>query len=879
MGWSVAGAGDVNGDGYADVIVGSRLYDNGQDAEGAAFLYFGGAGAFNTTADAQLEPNQADAEMGYSVAGAGDVNGDGYADVIVGAYQYDNGQTNEGAALLYFGGAGAFNTTADAQLESNQADALMGTSVAGAGDVNGDGYADVIVGAELYDNGQDDEGAAFLYFGGAGAFNQTPDAQFESNQAEALMGISVAGAGDVNGDGYADVIVGAYGYDNGQTAEGAAFFYFGGAGAFNTTADAQLEPNRVGALLGVSVAGAGDVNGDGYADLIIGAYFYSNEQTFEGAAYLYFGGAGAFNTSADAQLESNQANAEMGWSVAGAGDVNGDGYADVIVGARRYDNGQDAEGAAFLYFGGAGAFNTTADAQLESNQADAQMGFSVAGAGDVNGDGYADVIVGAIFYDNGQTDEGAAYLYFGGAGDFNQTPDAQLESNQADAWLGFSVAGAGDVNGDGYADVIVGAIFYDNGQADEGAALLYFGGAGAFNTTADAQLESNQANAEMGTSVAGAGDVNGDGYADLIVGANWYDNGQTDEGAAFLYFGGAGAFNTTADAQLESNQTGAFMGFSVAGAGDVNGDGYADVIAGAIFYDNSPTDEGAAFLYFGGAGAFNTTADAQLESNQADARMGVSVAGAGDVNGDGYADVIVGADLYDSGQTFEGAAFLYFGGAGAFDATADAQLESNQTGAVMGFSVAGAGDVNGDGYADVIVGAAGYGNGQNGEGAAFLYFGTANGRLVQAGQYRGGGASPVQPWGLTQQSDGFTVKLNATSPRGRERARLQLEACPNGAAFGSLLCDRYTAASWTELGANPQGSTLALSASGLTVDRLYHWRARVQYAPLSITAAGIVAPPNPMAGPWRRLQANADVADIRTSNIPPPEIIFANGFE
>jgi hypothetical protein len=321
------------------------------------------------------------------------------------------------------------------------------------------------------------------------------------------------------------------------------------------------------------------------------------------------------------------------------------------------------------------------------------------------------------------------------------------------------------------------------------------------------------------------------------------------------------------------------MGTSVAGAGDVNGDGYADVIVGAIFYDNSPTDEGAAFLYFGGAGAFNTTADAQLESNQADSRMGVSVAGAGDVNGDGYADVIVGADLYDSGQTFEGAAFLYFGSDGAFNTTADAQLESNQVGAVMGFSVAGAGDVNGDGYADVIVGATGYNNGQNGEGAAFLYFGTANGRLVQAGQYRGGGASPVQPWGLTQQSDGFTVKLNATSPRGRERARLQLEACPNGVPFGSLLCDRYTAASWTELGANPQGSTLALSASGLTVNRLYHWRARVQYAPLSITAAGIVAPPNPMAGPWRRLQANADVADIRTSNIPPPEIIFANGFE
>ena len=103
----------------------------------------------NGTADARIESNQADAQLGYSVAGAGDVNGDGFADVIVGAQQYDLGQLNEGAAFIYFGSAGAFNVTADAQLESNQEGAQLGTSVAGGGDVNGDGFADVLVGAPL----------------------------------------------------------------------------------------------------------------------------------------------------------------------------------------------------------------------------------------------------------------------------------------------------------------------------------------------------------------------------------------------------------------------------------------------------------------------------------------------------------------------------------------------------------------------------------------------------------------------------------------------------------------------------------------------------------------------------------------------------------
>src|SRR5262245_24423010 len=766
LGGSVACAGDVNGDGYDDVIVGAELYDNGQTDEGAAWVFLGGPGGIADgnplTAPTQLEANQAASLFGGAVAGAGDVNGDGYADVIVGAETYNDIQSDEGAAWVFYGGPSGIASgnplTAPTQLESNQISALFGGSVAGAGDVNGDGYADVIVGAIQYDDPTFNEGGAFVFLGAAGGMPDgnptTALARIESNQSGATLGV-VAGAGDVNGDGYADVIVGADIYDNGQTDEGAAWVFLGGAAGIAAANPAsagvgQLEADQAGALRGVSVAGAGDVNGDGYADVIVGASSYDAGQTDEGAAFVFLGSAAgipdASAAAASAQLESNQAGALFGASVAGAGDVNGDGYADVIVGSEAYDAGQTDEGAAFVFLGSiAGIPDATAaaaSAQLESDQAGALLGRSVAGAGDVNGDGYADVIVGASSYDAGQTDEGAAFVFQGSAaGIADATPAsagvAQLEADQAGALLGVSVAGAGDVNGDGYADVIVGASSYDAGQTDEGAAFVFLGSAAgipdASAAAASAQLESNQAGALFGASVAGAGDVNGDGYADVIVGSEAYDAGQTDEGAAFVFLGSiAGipdATAATASAQLESDQAGALLGRSVAGAGDVNGDGYADVIVGASSYDAGQTDEGAAFVFRGSAAGIPDATPAsagvgQLEADQAGALLGVSVAGAGDVNGDGYADVIVGASSYDAGQTDEGAAFVFLGSAAgipdASAAAASAQLESNQAGALFGASVAGAGDVNGDGYADVIVGSEAYDAGQTDEGAAFV---------------------------------------------------------------------------------------------------------------------------------------------------------------
>jgi len=301
----------------------------------------------------------------------------------------------------------------------------------------------------------------------------------------------------------------------------------------------------------------------------------------------------------------------------------------------------------------------------------------------------------------------------------------------------------------------------------------------------------------------------------------------------------------------------------------VNGDGYADVIAGAAEYIAGEGSEGAAFVFLGSAagivGSDPGTADAQLESNPAGGRLGWSVAGAGDVNGDGYADVIVGAPFYDAGEADEGAAFVFLGSAGGIvgsdPSTAYAQLESNQMDADFGFSVAGAGDVNGDGTADVIVGARYYEAGQALEGAAFVFLGNGDGdgRPVRAQQLRGDGSGiPVEPWGHAHHLAAFQVALDATHPGGRGGVKLEVEACPEGVPFGHASCTHKVGTLWVDSTASPGGVRLVETVSGLTTDTLYRWRARVLHAPL----ISKTPPPSPAHGPWRRVQAQAVEADI-----------------
>ncbi|MFN0244821.1 MAG: integrin alpha [Planctomycetota bacterium] len=727
FGSTVAAAGDVNGDGFSDVIVGAYSYDNGQADEGRAFVYLGSSSGLAASAAWTAESDQAGAGFGLSVGTAGDVNGDGFSDVIVGAFGYDNGQTDEGRAFVYLGSASGLAASAAWTAESDQVSAQFGAPIGTAGDVNGDGYSDVLVSASTYDNGQTDEGRAYVYLGSASGLAASASWTAESNQAGALYSAGAGASGDVNGDGFGDVIVGAYRYDNGQSDEGRAFVYLGSASGLAASAAWTAESDQVGAQLGSNVRAAGDVNGDGYADVIVGALDFDNGQTDEGRALVYLGSAAGLATSAAWTAESNQAGARFGQSVSTAGDVNGDGFSDVIVGAHMYDNGQTDEGRAFVYLGSATGLATTAVWTADSNQAFANFGSWTGTAGDVNGDGYSDVIVGAPLFDNNEFDEGRAYVYLGSSSGLASTHAWVIESNQADARLGYSVASAGDVNGDGFSDVIVGAPRYDNDQPGEGRAFVYLGAESGLTTTAAWTVESNEVNSFFGGSVASAGDVNGDGYGDVIVGASTYHGASLYEGRVFVYLGSADGLASTAAWMFGSNQAFAGLGEKASGAGDVNGDGFSDVIVAASGYDNGQVDQGRAYVFHGSVTGLSASPTWTAESNQAGAYFGASLGTAGDVNGDGYGDAIIGSYQYDNDQIDDGRALLYLGSATGLAASASWTAQGDQDEESFGSTVASAGDVNGDGFSDVIVAASGYYNPLTSAGRVALYLGAASG--------------------------------------------------------------------------------------------------------------------------------------------------------
>ena len=451
--------------------------------------------------------------FGASVSAAGDVNGDGYSDIIVGAYYNDAGGSEAGRAYIYFGGP-IIDNIADVTLTGAAAGDYFGNSVSTAGDVNGDGYSDVIVGAYGNDAGGNDAGRAYIYFGGS-AMDNAADVILTGEATGDSFGNSVFTAGDVNGDGYTDVIVGAYYNDAGGSYAGRAYIYFGSS-TMNNTADVTLTGEAAGDYFGNSVSTAGDVNGDGYSDVIVGAYFNDAGGSEAGRAYIYFGGSSMDNT-ADLILTSAAANDWFGASVSNADDVNGDGYSDVIVGAYGYNSGT---GRAYIYFGGT-SMNTVADVVLTGDNIFDWFGYSVSTAGDVNGDGYSDVIVGAPYNSPGGIQTGRGYIYFGGTS-MDNVADVILTGSASGDLFGLSVSTAGDVNGDGYSDVIVGAFQNDAGGADAGRAYLYTNTLTGTDIP-DEFFTGEATNDYFGASVSTAGDVNGDGFDDIIIGATQND--------------------------------------------------------------------------------------------------------------------------------------------------------------------------------------------------------------------------------------------------------------------------------------------------------------------------------------------------------------------
>ncbi|MCU0253318.1 MAG: FG-GAP-like repeat-containing protein [Acidobacteria bacterium] len=779
-GWRVATAGDVSGDGISDILVGAPGHDwpdatNG----GAVWVYYGSAGVPDTVYDwyirgtvAHPAPPNGGYFFGRAIGTAGDVNGDGYAEIVVtdpyvGAVYVDYGSANGPSAALWSVG---------------YPDVDFGWSALAAGDLDGDGYGDLAVGAPLSGTG----GSVRIYRGRAAGLDPGVYWDIDWTPAEDHFGYHVGTAGDVNGDGYSDLIVSAnraaYGF-------GMVLVYHGSPAGPGTAWDWSCQGTQAEGEFGSVSATAGDVNGDGFSDIVIGAPWETYGQEHEGRAYLFLGGAAWLTASSAWSAEGNNTGGQYGYSVASAGDVNGDGFSDVIVGAVLFDDGETNEGKAFVYHGSATGPSATANWTAVSNQPEARMGYSVSSAGDVNGDGYSDVIIGARGYSDTESDEGHAFVWLGSASGLggNGSPpnsDWHAEANQASAYFGIAVASAGDVNGDGFGDVIVGASLFDDGQTDEGAAFVWHGSATGLGPNgqpinADWKAFGNQASSRFGAAVGTAGDVNDDGYGEVLIGAYAYDAPDSNEGAAFAWYGSSSGLGSTgsptnADWSAEVNQAGAYFGYSLAWAGDVNGDGFSDVAVGSYLYDGAQgADQGRVAVYHGSNIGLPAAATEVLLGLDAGDRFGFAVNCAGDLDGDGYADLIVGAPAF--GDPDRGAAMLYRGGAAGL--VRSLTFPSGNDGDSFGQTVAGAGDVNGDGYADVIVGAPLADNPEASEGQARLYLGNQGlSRTFKPGQVNGSGDGLILPR-FGRSNDDWYVRLigRAFGMLGRARFKVQSE--------------------------------------------------------------------------------------------------------
>jgi hypothetical protein len=399
FGGHASGAGDFNGDGFDDVIIGADFAGSG----GRAYLLLGGPNA-DDQADFVFAGEAVDDNFGRSVSGAGDINGDGFSDVIVGAPQRTGSQF--GKAYVYFGGVDA-DTTADLVIVA-PAVSLLGTAVGAAGDINGDGFDDFAVRVSDGDGGV---GKTNVYFGGA-----SPDTTADLTLDDLLAGEGAAespqalGHLDFNGDGYDDLVIGLGESDVLNTDAGVAYVYFGGPGV-DVNFDLFLGTATSLDYFGESVGSAGDVNGDGYEDLVVGARGFNvtpGPIVDAGVAFVYFGGP-ASDDVADLVIPGAISNGELGASVAGVGDVNNDGFDDLIVGAPEDDTGGE-QGKAFVYFGSA-APDSLPDLTF-SGVVNGLMGSTVSSAGDFDGDGFDDVLLGD---ENAKDDDGfstgRAYVY------------------------------------------------------------------------------------------------------------------------------------------------------------------------------------------------------------------------------------------------------------------------------------------------------------------------------------------------------------------------------------------------------------------------------------------------------------------------------------
>jgi hypothetical protein len=434
-----------------------------------------------------------------------------------------------------------------------------------------------------------------------------------------------------------------------------------------------------------------------------------------GEVFAACGIAGDVPLSSAHALRGERDNDHAGASVSSAGDVNGDGLADIMVGAPNHEAGR-----VMLVLGSITGDLSLAEAHatlLGEDDSD-HVGEDISGAGDVNGDGYDDLLIGALADDDAGLSSGSAYLVLGGVTGTTSLTDAhaKLIGEGSDEYAGAAVSGAGDVDGDGLDDLLIGAFRNDEGASQGGSAYLVLGGVSGSQSlsTAHAKLIGEEREAFAGHALSGVGDVDGDGLGDVLIGAYGSDAGGSGSGSAYLVLGGVSGSLGLSDghAHLVGESSSDRAGFSVSGAGDVNGDGHADLLVGAPGEETGGSYAGSAYLVLGGVSGTTSLADAhaKLSGEAGNDQVGHALSGAGDVDGDGLGDLLISAVGSDS---YTGSAYLVLGGVTGTGsvAGAHARLIGEAEGDAAGHDLSAAGDTDGDGYDDLLIGAPEYWDG------------------------------------------------------------------------------------------------------------------------------------------------------------------------
>jgi hypothetical protein len=427
----------------------------------------------------------------------------------------------------------------------------LGYSVAAA-DLDGDGLDDLAIGARRLDGGDADSGALVVVHSGGFGELYADEVGFvwEGTDDQGYAGTQVTTLDDLNGDGLAEVLIGAPQNDPNGSNSGQAFLLYGPLTLDGSlaSADAVFDGEASSDNAGAAVAAAGDVDGDGLPDLLIGAPEEGSAHTQGGAGYLFLGPVtGSWSLAdADGKFRAEAASDHLGGALTGVGDTNGDGYDDMLIGARDEDEAGSASGAAYLMLGdttsGWSALSlsmSAADAKLMGNEAGVGAGEGLHGPGDLDGDGCSELLIGAW---NADFDSGRIHLLYGpvaGTLDLGAVSDTTWQGSGAYQKLGFVIT-SGDFDADGIPDLLTGLPDRNSGASNAGSAGLLYGpwGAGTldFDDVADGWVNGTSADQHTGFAVA-AGDLDGDGKDDVIVGSPDDDTAATNGGMVSVVFG------------------------------------------------------------------------------------------------------------------------------------------------------------------------------------------------------------------------------------------------------------------------------------------------------------------------------------------------------